>query len=212
MATTSRPRPPNGETDHGTLADTRARLLAAAARVYAQYGYAGATTRLIAREADVNEVTLFRHFRSKDALVDEAVRVHTTGEVPVASLPSVPVDPEGELAAWCANEVQRLRSSGELVRQCFASAEEHPEHLREVTAGITHSADVVREYIGRLMERGRVAYPEHAEAATAMLVAVLLSDGLAREQMPGVYPRSAEGAPVAYVRAFLAALGVPARP
>lgn len=207
MATSSRPRPALGDSEQGS-ADTRARLLAAAARVYAQYGYTGATTRLIAKEAELNEVTLFRHFRSKDALVDEAVRVHTTGEFPVPALPDDPVDPEHELVAWCVGEIERLRGSGDLVRQCFASADEHPEHLREVTAGITKSADVVREYVDRLMQRGLVRTPEHADAATSMLVAVLLSDGLGREQMPGVYPRSAEDAPAAYVRAFLAALGV----
>ena len=208
MATSSRPRAAIGEPEQGSAqADTRARLLAAAARVYAQHGFAGATTRLIAKEADLNEVTLFRHFRSKDALVDEAVRVHTTGELPVTGLPAAPSDPEQELAAWCAEEIERLRDSGELVRQCFASAGEHPEHLREVTAGITNAADVLRAYVGRLVKRGLVGTPEHAEAAASMLVAVLVSDALARQHMPRVYPRSSAAAPAAYTRAFLAALG-----
>lgn len=51
----------------------RERLLAAAARVFAQDGLAGATTRAIADEAGVNEVTLFRHFRSKDGLIAAVV-------------------------------------------------------------------------------------------------------------------------------------------
>ena len=40
-------------------AGTRQRLLDAAARVFARSGLEGATTREIAREAKVNEVTLF---------------------------------------------------------------------------------------------------------------------------------------------------------
>jgi AcrR family transcriptional regulator len=207
MADPPRTRP--GATDAeqgGSHADARARLLAAAARVYAQHGYTGATTRRIAREADVNEVTLFRLFRSKDALVDEAVRAHTTGEFPAAALPGEPVDPERELVVWCTAEVARLRESGELVRQCFANAESHPEHLEEVTAGITSAARELRSYVERLHRRELIQAPQHAPAATSMLVSALLSDALAREQMPDVYPHPAADAPASYVRAFLAAL------
>ena len=50
-------------------ADTRTRLLEAAARVFAKSGLAGSTTRAIADEAGVNEVTLFRHFQTKDRLL-----------------------------------------------------------------------------------------------------------------------------------------------
>lgn len=208
MADAPRPRPPTNDTEHvGSQSDARARLLAAAARVYAQYGYAGATTRLIAREADVNEVTLFRLFRSKDALVDEAVRAHTTDEFPTGVLSSDPVDPEGELVAWCSVQMARLRESGELVRQCFADAETYPERLQEVTARITAAASEIRAYVARLHHRGLIEAPEHAVAASSMLMAALLSDALAREQMPEVYPSPAADAPQAYVRAFFSALG-----
>ena len=47
---------------------TRERLLAAGLKLLAENGYLGATTREIARAADVTEVTLYRHFRSKDEL------------------------------------------------------------------------------------------------------------------------------------------------
>src|SRR3984893_14984728 len=48
---------------------TRERLLDAAADTFAKDGIRGATTREIARKARVNEVTLFRHFKSKEQLL-----------------------------------------------------------------------------------------------------------------------------------------------
>jgi AcrR family transcriptional regulator len=45
----------------------------AAARIFARDGLGGATTRAIAREAGVNEVTLFRHFRTKEGLIEAVV-------------------------------------------------------------------------------------------------------------------------------------------
>ena len=48
-------------------------LLAAAARVFARDGLEGATTRSIALEAGVNEVTLFRNFGTKEHLIEAVV-------------------------------------------------------------------------------------------------------------------------------------------
>ena len=57
--------------------ETRDRLLKAAIEVFSIEGYVGATTREIARVAAVNEVTLFRHFQSKEQLLS-AVAQHIT--------------------------------------------------------------------------------------------------------------------------------------
>jgi AcrR family transcriptional regulator len=52
--------------------DARTRLLEAAVRIFSKQGWQ-ATTREIAREAGVNEVTLFRLFGSKRELLQEVV-------------------------------------------------------------------------------------------------------------------------------------------
>src|SRR5215203_2333552 len=63
--------------------DNRDRILDAAKKIYAQYGFRGATTRLIAIEADVNEVTLFRTFGSKAALFEALMQTHVaTSPIP----------------------------------------------------------------------------------------------------------------------------------
>jgi AcrR family transcriptional regulator len=53
--------------------EVRSRLLAAGRDVFAERGYAGASTKEIARRAEVGEVLLFRHFGNKAGLFDEAV-------------------------------------------------------------------------------------------------------------------------------------------
>jgi AcrR family transcriptional regulator len=52
---------------------TRERILDGALRIFSMKGYVGATTREIAGEAGVAEVTLFRHFASKERLFEEVV-------------------------------------------------------------------------------------------------------------------------------------------
>ena len=52
---------------------TEQRILEAALRIFASEGYTGATTRRIAEEANVAEVTLFRKFQSKENLLREVL-------------------------------------------------------------------------------------------------------------------------------------------
>ncbi len=54
----------------------------AAFALFAEKGFAGATTREIAEQADVNEVTVFRHFGSKETLFQEVIELYS----PVAML------------------------------------------------------------------------------------------------------------------------------
>lgn len=55
------------------MEDTEQKILDAALRVFASEGYKGATTRRIAQEANVTEVTLFRKFQSKENLLREVL-------------------------------------------------------------------------------------------------------------------------------------------
>lgn len=55
---------------------TRKRILTAAVRIFSRDGFQGATTREIAREAGVNEVTIFRHFRTREELLHSTLK-HT---------------------------------------------------------------------------------------------------------------------------------------
>ena len=53
--------------------ETRQRIIAAAAELGSKVGYTKATTKNIAKVAGVNEVTLFRHFGSKENLFSAAI-------------------------------------------------------------------------------------------------------------------------------------------
>lgn len=62
------------EIDRGSA--TQATILAAAERVFAKSGFAGARTDLIAREAGVNKALLYYYFKSKEALYDAVLENH----------------------------------------------------------------------------------------------------------------------------------------
>lgn len=57
--------------------ERRSGILQAASRVFAEQGYAAATTYSIAQRANVSEALLFRHFESKEVLYSEVLRLLT---------------------------------------------------------------------------------------------------------------------------------------
>ncbi len=181
--------------------------MSAAARVFAETGYRGATTRRIAQEAGVNEVSLFRHFGSKGELILAAL--HHFGEAaPQAALPDEPVDPEGELTGWAGRHLRHLISVRSLIRAAMGESEEHQELA---ACGSEHPRRVGRqlyEYLVRLQERGFAREEFDAGAASAMLMGTLFSDALGRDLMPEFYKRSPEQAATTYVALFLRAIGV----
>src|SRR5947209_20107863 len=94
------------------------RILDAAKRVYAQHGFRGATTRLIAIEAGVNEVTLFRTFGSKASLFESLMATHVANS-PIPALPDNPVDPEHEMTEWVTAVLSHMRENRALIRPSF---------------------------------------------------------------------------------------------
>src|ERR1043166_7551022 len=88
--------------------DLRARILKAASDLYGETGFRGTTTRQIAQRAGVNEVTLFRQFGTKTALLHEAIKC-ACGQPQRSSLPERPAACAGrDLAGYVA----RLRGAG----------------------------------------------------------------------------------------------------
>ena len=184
----------------------RDQLLDAAARLYAEAGYRGATTRRIAVQAGVNEVTLFRHFGSKDALMREAIS--RAGHSTVTELlPQAPRDPFREVRDWAKAHITELRERRSLIRTCMGEVEEHPGIFTEQSPPAA-AAKALRHYLRRLRETGLAKAQFDETAASAMLMGALFADAMGRDIMPALYPNEPEQALDEYVRLFLRSIGV----
>jgi AcrR family transcriptional regulator len=73
---------PRGEFDRSARkAKTRAKLLDAAARVYSQHGFAGATLDQVAAEAGLSKGAVYGHFGSKENLLLALMEEYLTGQI-----------------------------------------------------------------------------------------------------------------------------------
>lgn len=196
---------PTKDTDFPPQPHTREAILAATLDAYSKYGFRGATTRRIAELAGVNEVTLFRHFGSKDALVGEALRALSTTEQ-VAPLPAHPRDLVAELTAWSEGQLVHLREKRSMIRTCMGEIEEHPELTRCAAAGPQAAFAELCRYLGLVRDAGMSFTDFDERVAAITLMGALFSDAMGREMMPEIYP-PAEAAAREYTELILRAIG-----
>jgi len=186
---------------------SRQRLLEAAMRVFAESGFRGATTRRIAEAAGVNEVTLFRQFKSKTALINEAAELYARRRSEEA-LPDQPVSPLRELSEWCVAHLVLLQESRELIRKCMAEVGAHPQ----IAGCVRQGPDVVHkqllDYATRLVRQQGLQVPrDDVRVSCLMLQGSLFADAMGRDMMPDLFPRSINRAGADYARCFLRMLG-----
>ena len=188
----------------------RDQLLDAAARVYAEVGYRGATTRRIAVAAGVNEITLFRHFGSKEVLLREAIsRAGASGVSEM--LPESPREPFRELRDWARAHITELRERRSLIRTCMGEIAEHPGIFSSENSPPALAARALSRYLRRLREVGLAKAPFDEVVASAMLMGVLFADAMGRDIMRDMYRNDPDQALDQYVRLFLRAIGVGVR-
>jgi AcrR family transcriptional regulator len=187
--------------------DAREAMLEAAIKVFAQGGMRGATTRRIAEEAGVNEVTLFRHFRSKRDLIQAAL-AHFAAHIQSRPLPATPVNPRAELLDWCRAHHRELHKRRGLIRKAIGEFEEHPTCCSHGMQASVRVAQELADYLRRLKASGLAANDQWDErAATNLLIGAIFSDAMVRDTMPDRYPYSMREGVEHYVDLLLAAIG-----
>jgi AcrR family transcriptional regulator len=164
-----------------TLTDTSQRILDAATSVFAREGIAGATTREIARLAKVNEVTLFRHFKSKQALLQQVVLKSSKDYESVFEDAPIETgdDVRRTIAAHVAVHLRKLQDNEEFVRTFYGEWKRHPDLCRRI---LVESAKPVRrkfiDYLKAAQKKGLIwddiDVTTAADALTGMLVAGIL--------------------------------------
>jgi len=179
-------------------AERRRQILRAAARVFADRGYATATIEDVARAAHVAEGTIYNYFRSKEDLLIHIPR-YIAGPVleQLAALPDVETPKAAERALIAMGEAMVVRVSANVrFLKVFLSALPHlsqparEEYMRLMPMA---TAEMLEAHLRRGMARGvyrRDLNPTvAARALPAMFFMITLSQQviLGRRMAPSMY-------------------------
>ena len=159
------------------MKNTDEKILDAATRIFAKEGVSGATTRKIAQAAGVNEVTLFRHFKTKDELLRQVVLQCSKRFEHVFSEASfeTKADLHRTIQTFATDYAKMLRDNEDFIRTFFGEMTRHPELCRRL---FVDSAKPVRiKFIAYLeaaqkarLLRSDLDIPTAADSLTGMLL------------------------------------------
>jgi AcrR family transcriptional regulator len=167
---------------------TEERILTTAAALFAQFGYNGVSTREIAASAEVNEVTIYRHYpRKRDlylaVLSAELQRVQLRGEL----LTRLAEASNGRGALACTIELisTTLLQQPQLIRLLGYSALEWSEDLDPLLRKhLGELVEVVARYLEPWIVRGELRCAD-AKTLVLTLIAIILSRGPLRRVFLG---------------------------
>lgn len=172
------------------MQDIRERILEAAARVYTEAGFRGTTTRRVAQQADVNEVTLFRHFGTKDALLKEALaQVHDPDTLPPLG---DPVAPREELDRWAWKLYERWYAGRHLIARVMGDLNEHPQIAPSLCDEPRNEHGVLTAYLERLRTSGLARSDFRPEASAGLLLGAIFTHAMLRDHFGEHLPPARE--------------------
>ncbi|MBW4564132.1 MAG: TetR family transcriptional regulator [Mojavia pulchra JT2-VF2] len=156
----------------------RQRLIQAALELFTAQGVSGTTTRQIAETAEVNEVTLFRHFGNKHglllAVLEESAAFKNLGESLVRRA-SPPSSVYQALKDYASDTLHALERVPEFVRSVVGEADQYPaENRRALGRGLTEANRYVAEYLATVIQQGRLNTYLPAEKLASLLNGMLL--------------------------------------
>ena len=182
--------------------ETRRELIAAAARTFAQRGFAGASLDQVAREAGYTTGAIYHHFRGKDDLFLAVFEAYATARV--EEIATVRDQATGDLAAreraLADNWMRRLADDPAMVVLVleFATHAWRDPRLRDELAA---RMAIVRETLARFLEQDAAAHGVDlplpaADVATALremgvgLALAKLGDASIRDELFGDFVES----------------------
>ena len=150
---------------------TRERILQAALELFSRKGFLGATTKEIASAAGVAEVTLFRHFPSKEDLFVAVINRYSFLPKLKDLLPQIKDLPEKkalELIAFAFLEV--MESKKDLIKIMNQEMQRYPEEIKKIYQGLLEEIlHLLSNYFQELRLKGILKEREPFTCACAFL-------------------------------------------
>jgi AcrR family transcriptional regulator len=147
---------------------TRQRIVNSALQLFARQGITETTTRQIADQAEINEVTLFRHFGNKHglllAVLQECLQQYLLLTQVGESLIITEMSSQGDLTRflqyYIQNSLRVLESVPELLRSLVGEAGQYPTESRQALAqGIAQINQSIATALQDVMAQTQIHYP-----------------------------------------------------
>jgi len=155
------------------------RLFLATVHLFAERGYEATTTQEIARQAGVNEATLYRRFGSKPKLIGEALR-HCLANSPFAKL-RVSEDTEADLLAIVKAYEETFHAFGGAVMTLMLEMSRNDE-LQAASAAFMPNFLNAAKIIAFHQEKGMLREGNPAQTLSFLIAPMMVSGMMGRSR------------------------------
>lgn len=161
-------------------------LISAAARVFARDGLEGATTRAISKEAGVNEVTLFRHFGTKEHLIEAVVGSAFSDAGGLAQAPAqVSHTLREDLASFAQRYEALLEANLPLIRTMIGEIHRHAVCQQQALRGIfSPMRAALIDRLGQACAAGEARVEVNPALAADLFAGMIFSSVIRRGTLP----------------------------
>lgn len=163
---------------------TREKILETALKLFSEKGYLGATTKKIAKEAGLAEVTLFRHFASKEKLFEEVINKGSFLPALKGLMPEIRDMPyEDALIRIAGRFLEILHLRKDLIKIMQSEFRRYPEKIHEIYhAFIDEIFRTLASYFNAMQKKG-ILTKFNTEAAARAFLGMFFSYFNAQELM-----------------------------
>ena len=153
----------------GKSADTRKKLLDAGLKLISKRGYLGATTKDIAKKAGVAELTLFRHFSSKELLFQEIINSYSFLPALKGLMPEIKnLDYRDALLLISDKFLTRLYERRDLVRIMRSEMHLYPSKVKDIYQSFIGEVNqILASYFRELQSGGALSDFDPEDGARA---------------------------------------------
>lgn len=150
---------------------TRDKILETALKLFSKKGYLGATTKEIAKEAGIAEVTLFRHFPSKEKLFEDVINTYSFLPILKGLLPEISkMSYEKALTVIAKRFLNTLDSRKEMMQIMHSEVRRYPEKIYKTYHGfIDETIKTLASYFNEMHKRGILREFDTESGARAFL-------------------------------------------
>lgn len=150
--------------------DTKDRIIRAAIGLVDEKGYKGATTRAIAERAEVNEVTLFRHFGNKQGILDAAIEKYSfSDKIENMMQHDIQWELDNDLKMLAKKYQEIVASKKEIILISMREEGRFPDLDEAISRLPLSYRDTISNYFKEMMKKGKMATVDAEVAATNFL-------------------------------------------
>lgn len=177
----------------GESASTRARLVEAAAEVFAEQGYDRTRVQEIARRAGLTTGAIYANFEGKTELLAQAIDFASTPELDHLIGMGSGAESAANVLIAVGEELARgaPRPGSVLLFEAFAAARRDPDVAEALKRGIGEISETFRALVNAGKEDGSIVPDADADAVTRLSIALAL--GFLMLEMVGVGQPSEAG-------------------